>query len=66
MFAHRNVRGAGKEGEGWAPGVLMQGYDSMGVNERERAKDIILKKLVSFWEKTGHRGVGCGAGRREF
>ena len=48
---HRSVRGAGKEGEGWwPPGVLMQGYDSMGVNGRERAKDVILKKLGSFWK----------------
>ncbi len=44
----------------------MQGYDSMGVNGQERAKDVILKELGSFCKKTGRREGGCGAGRREF
>ncbi len=47
------VREAGG-GKGGRPlGVLMQAYDSMGVNGHECAKDIILKELGSFWEKTG-------------
>ncbi len=60
-----NVREAGEE-EGCPPGVLMQGYDSMGVNGHKRAKDIILNELGRFWKKTGRREQGCGAGRREF
>ncbi len=59
-----NVREAGKEREGCPPGVFMQGYDSMGVDGHDRAKDIILKELEIFWKK--HIGVGCGAGRPEF
>ncbi len=50
--------------EGWPPGVFMQGYDSMEVNRQYRAKDIILKKLGSFWRKADHALWEIGRAKR--